>query len=205
MSSRRRRGAVMALTATVALGLTGCDGDEVRTGAAAAAGHGSEQAAASTTSASVASDEAPAPSTATVPEAQTAAAPVPENTPAVQGSPAQRPAPAPAPVPAPAPGPDAEYLGPAIVRDENDNMVQLPDYTENGISTWVTLTNKSCTGSEGAYTLSFGLLFSDGHRQNFGSLTMPRPYVMNLEIDPGYQGRNSFNPANPDFEMCPGL
>jgi hypothetical protein len=204
MSSRRRRGAVVALTATVALSLTGCDGDEVRTRAAASADHESEQAPAST-SASVASDEAPAPSTATVPEGQLTAAPAPEDTPTVQGSPALRPAPAPAPVPAPAPGPDAEYLGPAIVRDENDNMVQLPDYTENGISTWVTLTNKSCTGSDGAYTLSFGLLFSDGHRQNFGSLTMPMPYVMNLEIDPGYQGRNSFNAANPDFEMCPGL
>jgi hypothetical protein len=111
----------------------------------------------------------------------------------------------PAPAPAEAPQPDPEYQGPGWVTDENGNRVQLPDYTADGISNWVTLTGKSCTGSPGAWTLSFGLLFADGHRQNFGSIQSPVPSMMNLSISPGYGGRNDFNAANPDFEMCPGL
>jgi hypothetical protein len=110
-----------------------------------------------------------------------------------------------APAPAEAPQPDAEYQGPGWVTDEHGDRVQLPDYTADGISNWVTLTGKSCTGSPGAWTLSFGLLFADGHRQNFGSIQSPVPSMMNLSISPGYGGRNDFNAANPDFEMCPGL
>jgi hypothetical protein len=109
-------------------------------------------------------------------------------------------------VPAPAPGPDPAYQGPPIITGENGEDVQVPDYTENGISTWVTLTDKACTGGPGAYTLSFGLLFSDGYRRPFGSLgPSPAPYVMNLNISPAYRGRSDFNASNPDFEMCPGL
>jgi hypothetical protein len=91
------------------------------------------------------------------------------------------------------------------VTDEHDQRVQLPDYTADGISNWVTLTGKSCTGAPGDWTLSFGLLFADGHRQGFGSLRSSQPWVMNLSISPGYGGRTEFNAANPDFEMCPGL
>ena len=167
--------------------------------ASAAEPTGSRSAApttpASTSSATEVTPPSDTPAPAPVPDP--VAAPV-----APSSSPTTRP---PAPAPAEAPQPDAEYQGPGYVTDEYGNRVQLPDYTADGISNWVTLTGKSCTGSPGAWTLSFGLLFADGHRQNFGSIQSPVPSMMNLSISPGYGGRNDFNAANPDFEMCPGL
>jgi hypothetical protein len=40
-------------------------------------------------------------------------------------------------------GSDPAYQGPPIITGENGEDVQVPDYTENGISTWVTLTDKA--------------------------------------------------------------
>jgi hypothetical protein len=89
-------------------------------------------------------------------------------------------------------------------RCNNGRCNSAPEVIENGISNWVTLVNKSFSGTDGSYTLSSGPLFSGGHRQPLGSLHTGVPSVGDLYIDPGYKGRNDFNSSNPYVDMCPG-
>jgi hypothetical protein len=73
-----------------------------------------------------------------------------------------------------------------------------------GVSNWVTLANKTCTGSPGNWTLDATVVFSDGHTMRLGRSTGTAPGMTDLHIEPGYKGRNDFNVTNSDFDMCPG-